>query len=145
MFLPQPHESQLLWSNAINHISSRSSSLHYLQTHRLFLSIPWGCSTWPTMTLHHCSSRFQCLLGTPNILALSFTAFSPTIIWSSTPPQLPSLLYAVLTNDCTSSTGSMSSIPFSDLYLLSFWLTIPLVPQTNTNESHLCFFYPSPP
>lgn len=86
-----PHES--LWGHATHLLSLFMLPVDSPADPQ---AIPWGCSTWLTVTLHHCSWGFQCLLGTPsNSLAFQFHCLLSYNDLTFPPPQLPSLLYTM--------------------------------------------------
>lgn len=125
MFLPQTPCEALLAAS----ITCPPSRGTYLQIHGPLLFLPWRCGTWLTVALRHCSWWFQRLLGTPasSILAFRFHCLLSYNDLTFHPPQLPFAVHTVITHDRTASTGSISSIPFSELHLLSG--SLPLVPQ----------------
>lgn len=136
------HES--LWGHAVSLPSSCSSSL---------LDLPADPQATPLHSLKmqhltHCHSL-------PLLLVISESTWNPfqnlgflvslpsQLWWPNLPPTSASLfaMHTVITDDCTAAIGSVSSIRFSELHLLS-WLTPSGTPTPTIHWIHPCLHWP---
>lgn len=125
MLLPQCHKSQLLQSHATILLSSCSSSLLYLPAdpqvnslHLLNMQHLTHSDSPPLLLVSSVSTwnSFQYLgflVSLPSQLQRSDLLHPTSVSFFS--------IHTVISNDCTASIGSISSIPFSELHLLTFW------------------------
>ena len=115
----------------------------YLETHRLISSSLKDTapdSQWLSTSVLGDFSVFLEFL--PVSWIFNFTAFSATMTWSFSPLQLPSFLYIVITNDYTASIGSVSSIPFSELHIVSLWFSLSGTPTPASYLNPSVFTFP---